>query len=94
MFVSKGMLMTKTKNLFKGMDFTFKLHNEVTCYQKVGCSGFIQNNTNGKIVYINTEPLNGKIMYRAAKSLTDYTGGPNQWCYEYELKSKVLAILI
>ena len=93
MFISKGMLMTKTKNLFKGMDFTFKLHNEVTCYQKVGCSGFIQNNANGKIVYINTQPLNGKVMYRTAKNLTDYTGGMNQWCYEAEFKNKIIIAL-
>ncbi|WP_157140256.1 hypothetical protein [Enterocloster citroniae] len=55
-----------------------------------GASGFILNAGNGKIMYINTEsscygPLRDKVLYREARSLTDYVGGRNQWAGEDEV---------
>lgn len=49
-----------------------------------GCSGFIRNDNTGAIIYLTTEescygPLQNKVMYRTAVSMTDYTGGRNQW---------------
>lgn len=63
-----------------------------------GCSGFIVNPANGKIVYVNTEgsvygPLLGKIMYRTAEHLKDYTGGRNRWATDANIVSDVLELL-
>lgn len=65
--------------------FEFYLKNIAVNGQKRGCSGFIRNNKNGKILYINTEkscygPLSDQNLFRTAKNLKDYTGGYN--CFE------------
>ena len=63
-----------------------------------GCSGFIVNTANGKIAYVNTEesvygPLQGKILYRTAESLKDYTGGMNRWSTDADIVSDVWDLL-
>ena len=49
-----------------------------------GISGFIENSTNGKIVYIDTDVSSfigsgPEILYRTAKSLKDYSGSFNRY---------------
>lgn len=92
--LSKGKSVRAIKYMFKDCkNLKFYLRDDVTCYQKVGCIGFIQNTDNGKIVYITTELVNGLAMYRTVESLTDFHGGPNQWCKESEYKQKILELL-
>ena len=49
-------------------------------------SCFAQNNETGKIVYISISDVRGfddwydNVLIRTAKSLTDYTGGANNYC--------------
>lgn len=78
----------KVKAMFRGLPYTVKTHNIDINGQKRGCSGFIVNNITNKICYITTEPYfdgglfgdkNRTIMMRTAKSLSDYSGGINQW---------------
>lgn len=91
---SKGKSVRAIKYMFRDCKhLKFYLRDDVTCYHKVGCIGFIQNTDNEKIVYITTEPVNGLTMYRTAESLTDFRGGPNQWCKESEYKQKILELL-
>lgn len=93
-FLQKGKSTRAIKYMFRDCkNLSFDLHDEITCFEKVGCSGFIQNTDNGKIVYITTEPVNGLAMYRTAESLTDFHGGPNQWCKESEYKQQILELL-
>jgi hypothetical protein len=63
-----------------------------------GCSGFVVNVTNGKIAYLTTEesvygPLQGKIMYRTAEHLKDYSGGRNLWTTPDKIVSDVWDLL-
>ena len=63
-----------------------------------GCSGFVENAENGKIVYINTEvlPFTGqeyRVLYRTAKHLKDFTGGFNQYATPAKLAEKVIELL-
>lgn len=64
--------------LFKGVNVdlhinTIKVNDDIR-----GVSGFIQHKLTKKIAYINTEIsfING-YLYRAATSLSDYSGGMN-----------------
>lgn len=80
----KPILMTKLKNELKKRttkDLEFKLRNININGNKRGCSGFIKNNENDTIVYVNTEPCatNLQFMYRYADSFTDYRGYRNRW---------------
>lgn len=66
----------------KADNYTFHLNNISINGSKRGCSGFIKNTINNKIVYVYTEtsPLcNNKLLIRYAKSLTDYTGEQNHF---------------
>lgn len=83
-----GMLTVALRNRIQkvgaGAEFEFKLKNIRVNSSVRGCSGFIKNLENGKIVYVNTEPsvygpFSQKVMYRAAKDFKDYTGERNQW---------------
>lgn len=81
-----GMMMTALKNrvMKHGDHYEFHLHNVRVNGEARGCSGFIKNTLNGKIIYVSTEgsnygPLADKVMYRTAESLNDYTGGINRW---------------
>ena len=94
-FQTKGKSARAIKYLFRDCkNLSFDLHDEITCFEKVGCRGFIQNTDNGKIVYIISQPLfNQLVMYRTAESLKDFHGGPNQWCKESEYKQRILELL-
>lgn len=79
-------LSTKLKNAIsthaKGMDLAFTLKNISINGSKRGCSGFIRNNANGSVVYVNTEEpclSNLHYMYRYADNEKDYRGYHNRW---------------
>ena len=78
-------LSTKLKNAINkhanGMDLTFTLKNISINGSKRGCSGFIRNNANGSVVYVNTEAciLSLRYLYRYADNEKDYTGYRNRW---------------
>ena len=80
-------LSTKLKNAINthanGMDLTFTLKNISINGSKRGCSGFIRNNANGSVVYVNTEPSCATFippfMYRYADHERDWTGYRNRW---------------
>ena len=65
---------------------------------KRGCSGFIKNTDNARIVYINTEkssyePMKEKNLLRTARDLTDYTGGYNQYATDDSIAAAVVRLL-
>ena len=79
-------LSTKLKNAINahsnGMDLTFTLKNINVNGSKRGCSGFIRNNANGSVVYVNTEEAcypSLNFMYRYADNEKDYKGYRNRW---------------
>ena len=80
-------LSTKLKNAINkhvnGMDLTFTLKNISINGSKRGCSGFIRNNANGAMVYVDTEESCAswlpRFMYRYADNEKDYTGYRNRW---------------
>lgn len=81
-------LSTKLKNAINshanGMDLTFTLKNISINGSKRGCSGFIRNNANGSVVYVNTERAFAPFkeipyMYRYADHEKDYKGYRNRW---------------
>lgn len=79
-------LSTKLKNAISkhanGMDLTFTLKNISINGNKRGCSGFIRNNANNSVIYVNTEePCLSSLhyMYRYADNEKDYTGYHNRW---------------
>lgn len=79
-------LSTKLKNSINkyanGMDLQFTLKNISINGSKRGCSGFVRNNANGSIVYVNTEePCLSSLhyMYRYADHEKDWTGYHNRW---------------
>jgi len=58
----------------------FKLRNIRINGCPRGCSGFIRNSINNRIVYVNTEPfMIPGYLRRYAESMTDYTGGINMY---------------
>lgn len=82
----------KVRNNFKKMGvadrFTFHLKNISINGQRRGCSGFVVENSTGRVAYITTEPFfkgglcgnkENTLMYRAAENLKDYRGGTNHW---------------
>ena len=75
-------LATKLKNRFSA-GHTCTLRNIRVNAEKRGCSGFIS--LGGVHVYVNTEPCGSLgLMYRAAESLQDYTGGQNRWARDLD----------
>jgi len=94
-------LSTKLKNAInrraEGMDLAFTLHNISINGSKRGCSGFIRSNTNGSVVYVNTEePCLSTLhyMYRYADNERDFTGYRNRWANTLdELASAICACL-
>lgn len=84
-----GILATKLKknvikaNEFKNLELSFHLKNISRNEIKYGCSGFIKNEHNGKIVYVNSDtddtPDFG-LLYRTAPLLNNYSGhGSNRF---------------
>ena len=70
-----------------GMNLTFTLHNiRINGYQK-GCSGFIRNNENGSVVYVDTEGTciyPNQCLYRYADDEKDFHGYINHYVYSIE----------
>lgn len=84
-------LSTKLRNAItkhsNGMDLTFTLKNININGVNRGCSGFIRNNVNNSVVYVNTETIpysNLRYMYRYADNEKDYTGYHNRWASELD----------
>lgn len=95
-------LTTKLRSLLKkiesGLELEFYLKNENINGMRVGCSGFVKNTENNKIVYVSTvkncyEPLSKKNLIRVAKSLKDFSGERNQFATDEELASKIVELL-
>ena len=102
--MSKPLMMTKVKNMFREFEgLEFSLKNIRINGDPRGCSGFIRNANNGKIVYLNTEQYgegglwgdkNKEIMYRTAPEIGKYSNhGYNQWCSAESLVKNVLVAL-
>ena len=82
----------------RNMDITVTLKNISINGDKRGCSGFIVNNENGSIVYVNTEKsVYGGIspyLYRYANSTSDYTGYHNRYAKTLdELVNSIIELL-
>ena len=80
----KPVLMTRLKNEInkKKPGMSIYLKNISINKVKKGCSGFVQNPTNGSIVYVTTEESTvgpEKFMCRYADHLKDYRGYHNRW---------------
>lgn len=94
------LLATKLKNAIKRetpeANIEFVLHNINVNGRKLGCSGFIVNKDNGKMMYVNTDtPQWLGYLYRSVKSTSDYVGGLNRWAKtEAELVKGVVAGLM
>lgn len=94
-------LLTKLKNAINqhanGMDLTFTIKNISINGSKRGCSGFIRNNANGSVVYVNTEEVcysSLNFMYRYADNEKDYTGYRNRWAKTFdELVTEICRLL-
>jgi hypothetical protein len=95
-------LSTKLKNAINkqadGMGLTFTLKNISINGRKRGCSGFIRNNANGSVIYVNTELIwIGEVtpyMYRYANDEKDYTGYHNRWANTLdELATEICRLL-
>ena len=95
------LLKTKLKNMFEkangNLELEYHLKNIVVNGLKRGCSGFVVNKNNNKVVYITTESTCASwlppIMYREAKSIKDYTGGRNNFTTKDKLVKEVLKML-
>ena len=79
--MNKPLLKTKMENeLNKRIKhLLFDLRNININGNKRGCSGFILNLDTSAVVYINTEPVSGKYLYRYANNNKDYTGYQNHY---------------
>jgi hypothetical protein len=94
------LLATKLKNAIKRempeTNVEFVLHNINVNGRKLGCSGFVVNKDNGKMMYVTTDtPQWLGYMYRQVKSTSDYIGGCNRWAKtEAELVKCVVASLM
>lgn len=94
------LLATKLKNAIKRetpeANIEFVLHNINVNGKKLGCSGFVVNKDNGKVMYVTTDtPKWLCYMYRRAKSTSDYIGGFNRYAStEAELVKGVVAGLM
>jgi len=82
-----SLLMTKLKNQLHKInpDYECHLRNINVNGQKRGCSGFVVNPENGRVVYVDTEssvyePLANQSLIRYAEHTRDYRGGQNNYC--------------
>ena len=89
----RNALINKSKT--KNMNITAMLKNIIINGDKRGCSGFITNEDNGSIVYVNTEKgyLN-MYLYRYADSTKDYRGYSNRYAETFdELVDAIIDLL-
>ena len=78
-------------------NYEFHLNNISINGNKRGCSGFIKNAINNKIVYVNTETsplLQNKLLIRYAKSLTDYTGEQNHFANSKDKLTEMIITML
>ncbi len=90
--------MTKLKNALLKIqpDLLVELKNVRVNGQLMGCTGFVTNPGNGKVVYVCTDNNHGTSpdpYYREAKSNRDYTGGRNHFSTNDDLANDVVAML-
>ena len=88
----------KEGNKDSGLKLNFHLKMIKVNGQVRGCSGFVENAENRKVVYINTEVLTFtgqeyRVLYRTAEHLKDYRGGFNQYATPVKLAQKVSELL-
>ncbi|MEG1502476.1 MAG: hypothetical protein RR370_03705 [Synergistaceae bacterium] len=91
----------KIKALFKGENVTLEIKNATLDGANHGCTGFIADNSTGRVVYIATDFGGGSglfndgkaIMYRTAQHNKDYMGGFNNFCDINHLKENVLNLM-
>lgn len=60
---------------------------------RVGCSGFVLNPRNGRAAYVSTDIVGGEVLYRAARSARDFTGGPNRWAKPEDAAGEIVRML-
>lgn len=95
----KNRLFKANSELEKPLVLAVSLTNITVNGDKRGCSGFVENRRNRKVVYIDTEkPVldmgEKRFLYREAKNTRDYVGGRNQWAKSMEeLVNEVLKLL-
>ena len=93
------LLATKLRNMVQKLgNYEIKLNNISINGRKIGCSGFITNPVNGKIVFVSTEKpayaaLHKKNLIRYAKSTSDYAGGINHFVEDDRLCNKIVEML-
>lgn len=88
------LLKTKLTNALKKNpqnNYTYLLKNISINGVKRGCSGFVVNENNGLVVYVDTEPMVGTnlVMYRYARDTKDYTGCVNRFCKQDSLVENI-----
>ena len=95
---------TKVRNVLKKIGIADVIGKNIRVNGQLrGCSGFAtcpNGKGNGRIVYFNTEisiscyptDLNGKILYRYAKSTQDYCGELNRYCSFENLGREIKAM--
>lgn len=86
----------KIQNALKGRNnLDIKLENIRRNGVMLGCSGFITNKDNNKIVYINTEDtISYGYLFRYARHIKDYTGLTNRYARtKIQLIRSVLELL-
>lgn len=93
------LLATKLRNMVQKLgNYEIKLNNVSINDRRIGCSGFITNPVNGKIVYVSTEKpayatLRNKSLIRYAESTSDYVGGINHFVEDDSLCNKIAEML-
>lgn len=94
----KPLTATKLRNQLYQLrpDLIVKLKNVRVNGATFGCSGFVTNPDNGRIVYVNTDNnhhLNTDAMYRLAANHKDYSGGWNRYAAYDALAHAVVSLL-
>lgn len=94
---------TKVRNILKKNGITNVIGKNIRINGQLrGCCGFaicLDENGNEKIVYFDTEVIfsfqnspNGRILYRYAKSTSDFVGGLNHYCAFKNLGKEIKAM--
>lgn len=91
-----ALLATKLKNTIHRIDPAINcshLKNVSVNGAKVGCEGFVLNPVNSRIAYVSTDTLDGSVLYRAARDMRDFTGGPNMWAKPDRAAGEIVRML-
>ena len=96
--VTGPMSMTQLKNRLLAIDPALKieLRNQRVNGRLEGCSGFVTNASNGKVVYVSTDRDLGNLgdaLYRTASDTRDFRGGPNRFADNGDLAQAVVDLL-